>query len=430
MRFAPAKATVLRVAFTALSAAACLLPLSAQSPPAALPQVPTFTSRVNMLAVDVLVVDRDGQPILGLLPEDFSVSINRQARRIVSADLVHYSEAPRSPAVGSAPRALSSEPSSIIKTPGIVPQDSRVFAIAVDDASFSAGGIRPAMQAAQRFVDNLRPNDLVGLYVYPFERPRLDLTHDHRAVRAALGQLLGRRDNSQTSYSLTPAEIIDITGGDTDVLKRVQARECVPPFGQLPDPTCPDAIKGEANSLATYYESEAAQRIYGLGALIQDMGRLPGRKTVVVVSAGMMASDRIGARPSVRGFMGRLGEQAARANVTTYVVHLDETFRDMYAASRAGARRPTDYATSTMASEWAYASGLERLAVETGGVYVPVKGGTGDLAFGRVLRETMAYYLLGVEPTPDDWDGKKLVVQVKARAKGATVRALREVIAR
>lgn len=410
-----------------LAAAVWLTPLAAQSGAAvAPPQTPLFTSRVNMLAVDVLVVDREGQPILGLQPSDFSVSINRHDRRIVSADLVRYTDAPR-PLTALASTEVFSP---IIKTPGVVPQDSRVFVLAVDDSSFTAGGIRPAMQAAQRFVANLRPSDMVGLYVYPFERPRLDLTHDHRAVQAALGQMIGRRDNSQTTYSLSPAEIIDINGGDTDTLQRVQARECVPPAGQLPDPSCPDAIKGEAYSLAAYYESEAAQRIYGLGMLIQDLGRLPGRKTVVVVSGGMLASDRIGARPSLRAFMGRIGEQAARANVTTYVVHLDNTYTDLVSSTRQPPRRPTDYAASSMASEWAYATGLERLAAEAGGVYLPVKGGTGELAFARVLRETMAYYLLGVEPTAEDWDGRKLVVQVKARAKGATVRALREVIAR
>lgn len=50
-------------------------------------------------------------------------------------------------------------------------------------------------------------------------------------------------------------------------------------------------------------------------------------------------------------------------------------------------------------------------------------------AFGRVLRETMSHYLLGVEPTANDWDGRKLMVKVKTSAKGATVRAVREIIA-
>lgn len=423
MRFARAKVTAVKLA-ALVGAVGCGLwliatPTSASSD---LQQGATFTSRVNMLPLDVMVVDRNGEPILGLLPSDFSVSINRKERRVASADLVHYADMPR-------PLVNLAGPTSIF-TPGYVSDDSRVFVLAIDDSSFSVGGLRPALQSAQRFVSNLRPSDMVGLYVFPFESARLDVTHDHRTVQAALSQLIGRRSNQQTTYSLTPAEIIDISSGDRETLSKVVGRECVPPAGQLVDSACPDEIRGEANSLSMYYESEAAQRIYGLGKLIQDLGSIPGRKTVVVVSGGLMATSRIGGRPEVRGFMARLGEQAARSNVKTYVVHVDDTANELFSAVRQPPRRPTDYAMSMMASEFAYASGLERLATEVGGVYLSSKAGTGDLAFGRIQRETMAYYLLGVEPSAEDWDGRKLVVTVKTRAKGATVRALREVIAK
>ena len=43
--------------------------------------------------------------------------------------------------------------------------------------------------------------------------------------------------------------------------------------------------------------------------------------------------------------------------------------------------------------------GLEMIAGKAGGVLLRVEAGTGESAFGRVLRETSAYYLLGVEPT-------------------------------
>lgn len=423
MTFARAKATAVRFA-TSIVAVMCAAWPTATGISAApeRQQGATFTSKVNMLPVDVMVVDRNGEPVLGLQPSDFSVSINRKERRIVSADLVHYENMAR-------PLINLAGPTSLY-TPGYVSDDSRVFVLAVDDSSFTPGGIKAALQSAQRFVANLRPSDMVGLYVYPFDRARLDVTHDHRAVQDALSRLIGRRDNHRTDFSLSPAEIIDLTAGDTALLQRIVAVECKPVGGQAADPACPDEIVGEAIRLSMFYESEAAQRIYGLGTLMQDLGAIPGRKTVVVISGGMLSANRIGGRPEVRGFMARLGEQAARSNVKTYVVHVDDTANELFSSVRQSPRRPTDYAMSMMASEYAYASGLERLATEAGGVYLTSKAGTGDLAFGRVLRETMAYYLLGVEPSAEDWDGRKLVVNVKTRAKGATVRALREVIAK
>ena len=170
VRYAPAMHR--RLIGSALVVAACAT-LGAARPGQGPQQPPRFTSAVNMLAVDVRVVDRNGEPILGLLPEDFTVSINRHQRRVVSASLVHFGST-------SAPLVNIEQP--LAKTPGRIPDDSRVFVIAIDASSFSTGGITPAVNAAQRFVDNLRPSDMVGVYVFPYERPAVDVTHDRRAV--------------------------------------------------------------------------------------------------------------------------------------------------------------------------------------------------------------------------------------------------------
>jgi VWFA-related protein len=410
-----------RFASAAIAVTVWLTPVSSRIVSGHQQQPTRFTSSVNMLAVDVRVVDDSGQPILGLLPGDFTVSINRHERRVVSADLVQYANDAR-PLLNIAPLT---RPAS-----GTVPDNNRVFVLAVDTASFSTGGIKPAIEAAQRFVANLRPNDIVGLYVYPYERPNLDLTHDHRVVRDALANLIGRREDQLGQYHLSPAEVVDINAGDREALDRVVAAECPVAPGQPPDVGCPSIISAEASMAASYYEAEASERLYSLEVLLRDLGRLQGRKTVVVVSGGLLNATRAGARPNVQSFMTELGEMAARSNVGTYVVHIDDTFLNAFSVAARPSRRAIDQARSVMADESAFADGLIRLASETGGTYLPVKAGTGDFAFGRVLRETMAYYLLGVEPAPEDFDGRKLVVQVKTSAKGATVRALREVIAR
>jgi hypothetical protein len=53
----------------------------------------------------------------------------------------------------------------------------------------------------------------------------------------------------------------------------------------------------------------------------------------------------------------------------------------------------------------------------------------GEAAFGRVFRETGAYYLLGVEPVAADRDGRLREVEVKVRnLKDTTVRSRNWVI--
>ena len=55
---------------------------SAQKPPT------TFRSSLDVIAVDVQVIDRDGTPIAGLGPDKFEVTINGRRRRVVSANLI------------------------------------------------------------------------------------------------------------------------------------------------------------------------------------------------------------------------------------------------------------------------------------------------------------------------------------------------------
>lgn len=410
----------LRVAATLVAAAATLSPTLAQ-------QGTTFKSNVNMLAVDALVVDRAGTPILGLLPDDFTVSVNGQTRRVASATLVKYTSDEASNTSGRITAPLSLE---ALRTPGRVPVDGRLFVIAVDEPSFLTSDMKAAIRAAQRFVLNLRPADMVGAYTFPFSRPLLDLTHDHGAVASALEHATGRRDLANGRYHLTVDEIIEISAGNDGVLDDAYRRECPPPTGMQEDISCKASIRSEANSLGAFSESETAQRVYGLGEMIQSLQVVPGHKTLLLLSGGMVGTSRVGARPDVRNYMKRLGEQAARANVMLYVMHMDNSFAELLSSARAGSPDPAHTMRSLFNDGTALATGLETLASEAGGVYVPIKAGTGDPAFGRVLRETTAYYLLGVEPTATDWDGRKLMVKVKTTAKNATVRAVREIIAK
>lgn len=379
-----------------------------------------------MLAVDALVVDREGTPILGLLPSDFAVSVNGQTRRVVSAMLVKYADT-ETKVVGSitGPMSLAS-----LKTPGRVPDNARLFVIAVDEPSFLTGDMMQAVQGAQQFINNLRPNDVIGLYLFPFARPTLDLTHDHGAVVKALERSIGRREIDTGLFDLTTEEMIEITAGNQQVINDVFRRECPTFPDDLPDLSCPSAIRSEASSFASYYEAEVSQRMYGLGTLVSSLGAVPGHKTLVLLSGGLLSTSRVGGRPDVRGFMERIGEQAARANVMIYVVHIDNSFPSMFSAARKRTKQPALQSVMRLSDGGAYATGLEMLASQAGGAYLPVKSGTGAAAFGRVLRETMSHYLLGVEPTAKDWDGRKLMVKVKTTAKGATVRAVREIIAK
>lgn len=391
-----------------LSGAALLLssgaPVRAQQPG----QVPVFTSRVELVRVDVQVVEHSGNPIVGLGLDDFQAWLDGRPRRVVSAELVSFDY--------QKPSALDGP----LRTPGQVPEDARVFIVAVDQMGLSAAAMMPVREAIRKFLKQLRAQDMVGLYEFPYRAPRLDITHNHDNISRALDRILGMRELNMGTFSMLPSEISEITANDTDTANKVISREC-PPIAE--DPLCPDMVRMEAHGLANHLEGEAAQRMNDLVRLAQSLSYMQGRKTILLVSGGLIASTRPGGRPDVRTMMQTVGDDIANAQANLYVLHLDTVFTDAYSAVQRASRRPADRFESLMADRITLTSGLEQLAGRAGGALFSVEAGTPESVLNRVLLETGAYYVLGVEPSDEDRDGKDHFIRVRTTAKDATVRS-------
>jgi VWFA-related protein len=408
-------------------AVACLALAAAAAP--LLAQQPTFRGGVDLVAVDVQAVDDDGNPVTGLGPDRFDVSIGGRRRRVVSADLIAVA-----PAGGDVSAERVSSPS------GASPEPGRQVILAIDRSSFDGGALRPAMEAARAFVDTLRSDDRIGLYAYP-SGPQLPPSIDRAALRIALGSLVGARLGFNGVFHLKPSEVVDITaqgpvnnpaslagrvrvardstttGMETDPLRSVQARECPD------DPECASRIMSEASAEALHLEAQASVSLGGLDTLLQALVRWPGRKTVVLVSAGVLVSDRPGGRPDVGTMAIAMGHAAAAADAVVYTIHMDSSFSGTYAANQrriAAVERDRD---RRLFGEW-----LEQFSAASGGARLHVPVGAGEFAFDRIRRETGAYYLLGVEPQRDDRDGRPHELGVKIHQRGVTVRSRRWVV--
>ena len=158
----------------------------------------------------------------------------------------------------------------------------RLFILAVDNGSFEAGTIPPAMEAAEQFVDSLEPNDRLGLYVYP-SGPRIPPTVDRAPIRTALANrdrremdapqplqsaAVGDRrhhgrarhghsdpsehfgSRSQRTAGAVAAYAVPVPA-DWDAVLRVVRRECP---GEV---DCPSHILNEVASLAPHLENQA-----------------------------------------------------------------------------------------------------------------------------------------------------------------------------
>jgi VWFA-related protein len=397
-------------------------------------QQPTFRATVELIAVDVQVVDNDGAPLSHLRPESFEVTIDGRRHKVVSADFVRHSV---SDLANGPARSTPSGPVASNQWPTDGP--GRTFMLAVDLGSFEIGQSRGVAAAARGFIDKLLPNDQVGLYTFP-TGPWVHPSTDRTELRHQLDGIVGNRQAIQSQFHLTPSEVVDITaemsalasrgapaapragqapsalnGDESETIRRVQLREC----GDAADFRCVEAIEVEASAMAFVYEGLVVQGLDGLSNLMNSMSELPGRKTMIVFSAGMPMSDRVGGRPNPGDQARTLGEQAARTNTIIYALHIDASYLQTYAAENRRSNRPVSLEReSTMLGRL-----LDQFAGASGGTLMRVLVGSGEGSLDRVLRETSAYYLLGVEPTQADHDGRTHALKVTVKERNATVRS-------
>ena len=137
-------------------------------------QQATFRTSVDLVAVDVQVVDRDGIPVSTLGRGDFEVTIDGRKRRIVSAtfldSLVTNGVAP--PVAGTS--------SDIVDTGAA----GRTVILAIDAGSFDDAESVRVMQAARMFVAALPASDEVGVFTLMQGAPVLDTPHSIACVCA------------------------------------------------------------------------------------------------------------------------------------------------------------------------------------------------------------------------------------------------------
>jgi hypothetical protein len=119
---------------------------------------------------------------------------------------------------------------------------------------------------------------------------------------------------------------------------------------------------------------------------------VPDRKVVVLASAGMPISDRLGGRPDVGNLPTQVGIEAARANAVLNTLFIDSTFIEMFSAEAAsGLAASKDLTRDTSVAN----RGLEQLSGKTGGLFMKILNNNPETAFNRILRACAHYRAAG-----------------------------------
>ena len=378
--------------------------------PASLPPGQPIRVSVDVVAVDVQVIDREGRPVPDLTPDKFTVTINGRRRRVISAERIATDEG------GDVDRVPASGASGSVQ--------GRVIMLAIDCGSFEATASRDVTQSLRRFVGQLSPDDYLGLSAYP-NGAKVDPTRDHTAVLRALETIVGQRDLADLSqFHVRPSEMIDLTRelysqGRGSRLEAIATREC---GGVPPEPTCTQRLITDVQTTALYYEGQAAASLGMLRSLVAGMAGFTGRKTVLLVSGGMIASDTPGGRPDLGDLGIVVGKEAAVANTAIYTLFVDSSISERFGATTRISDRSLDNwnRDTALVARW-----LEQFTGAAGGALFRVQTNNADQVLARVRNELASYYLLGVEPGDEERDGRTHEISVKMNQPNVTIRGRR-----
>ena len=171
----------------AAALAALLLLVAGES--AAQPQPIVERVEVARVVIDVRVVDDDGQPILGLMPEDFEVRIDGEPVRVESAFWVGSDEAEA--AVVEGVRAAGATDSREPESSGSLESESRgrliVFVVQKSLLHSRVYGLLRLLRYSEGLLAGVTPSDRVAVLSFDLHlQIWLDFTADLDRVRTVL----------------------------------------------------------------------------------------------------------------------------------------------------------------------------------------------------------------------------------------------------
>jgi VWFA-related protein len=392
----------------------------------------TLTEGVTAVLVDVVVRDRRNQPVRDLTAADFELLEDGVPQPIGSfTPVLEGDTVSRPQAVGEGTTPAGPPPARAVASSGLrpsTPSGPPVTALVFHGLDLQAR--RRAVQAAEAFVGDgeVTPN-YIGVFGIDLTlRPLVPFTRNGVTVRHALKVIAS---GSSQAFSVGDRTAVP-AGGDL--------ASAMPPPG-------PAIAGGEAqlqamaaDMMSAFERMERDQQGYAatdaLAAMVHTMGRLPGRKSIVLFSQGIQVPTAV-----YQQFVGVI-DAANRANVSIYTVDA----AGLRAESTQRAVRNQIHAAGERGFETGYAGeisggplgagveaiesglrsdphwGLGQLAEDTGGLLLDNTNNFKP-AFERFNSDLRNYYMLGYTPLKRTFDGKFRTIRVRVKRPGVTVAA-------
>ncbi len=367
-------------------------------------QPPTIPSAVELVRLDVVVVNRDGQPVPGLRAEDFEVREEGQPQKVTSFESVVVTHAPVGVAGLPAPLPTTSADETVARV--AEPSGGRHILVFFDDVHISSvSAERVRSQLGPYLQKELRDGDWVTV------------------VAPERGLNWTARDTSE--YRLLPELIRRLSGqyvrdpfhgsiGEWEAMQAVEGRLVVAPR---------DAIAPRAGQRQAEPSGSSAPEIYAiaqrrirktldaLDRAVESLASLPGHKALILFSEGFILA------PPLEEYYSRVIDAARRAQVAISFVNPEGLTSGLPQA--ADSSQPVTRKLQPGIEHEGQIGGTTYISFATGGRDY----GTNDVVAGlqQVMRESSVYYLLGYEPPAGGDNLRK--VRVRVLREGCEVRA-------
>jgi len=389
------------------------------------PPQPTFRAATMFVEVDVVVRDNAGAFVADLQPSDFEVFEDGVRQEIAA---LYRVLGPDIKAPAASPEAATSPAHSVAPPPPS--QIQRVLVFYFDQLHLSPGGFDRVRKAALEFLaTGFRQGDIGGvangatIVNGRLSNVREELEAAMRSIKPA-----GDSGNRQQSLREWPrfvdaGEALRIERNESGALETIVQRACRDDPDACSKGGGRDFVESQVHGKALHLVAEARaagkQTLDTVSALANGLGRLPGRKTIVLLSDGFFVES---SWADLRQVVGR----AARASVRIYALDTRGLNRGSAGSDILNATSPSEIGVALPGVD-SVADGPNSLAVDTGGFVIRNENNFGK-ALGEIDRDTSSYYVVGYRPRVEP-DGKYRSISVRVTRPGVKVRARKGYVA-
>ena len=366
-----------------------------------------FRSSTALVEVDAIVLDQDGRFVPGLTAADLELLEDGRPQRIQLFYLVTYDPG------GS---VISEHADATSHTA------QRVFVMLFDEGNLANDSLMRVRRGAEAFLrEQFGPRDIGGVFVGGAMHGGR-LTNDRQVLVTGLRTAAPAFENRQAllatfrSFPRIPSEMdaVRMSDGASEVADRLAAEACRDEPAECAETggvgRVENLLERKSRDFVRQSRRLTSQTLQNLREVIAGLSRIPGRKTLVLLSEGFFVEES-------RSTLERLSAEAARAGIVIYSIDGRGLINPLRESPDAGTRsRPRSTAFDTGMD------GPNLLTTGTGGFMVR---GIDDMsrAFGMIVRDTSTYYVIGYQPDNAAMDGTFRKIEVRSKVAGQRVRA-------